>query len=100
MSKYIAESYDGVFYKIRLEEDTYEPREGELVLEDEAEALAFPIPCRWNEKTKEWEYAEPNLPITPPEDAGGPSAPSPTFEERLSAVEGAMLSMMGVSTDV
>lgn len=100
MSKYIAESYNGVFYKIHLEEDSYEPKEGELVLKDEMEALSFPIPCRWNEKTEAWEPAELNLPYTPHEDGEEPAAPNPTIEDRVSALEAAMLNMMGVSTDV
>lgn len=100
MPKYIAESYNSVFYKIRLEEDSYEPKEEELVLKDEMEALVFPIPCRWNKDTETWEYAEPNLPYTPPEDGEEPAAPNPTIEDRVSALEQAMLSMMGVSSDV
>lgn len=100
MSKYIAESYNEVFYKIHLEEDSYKLKEGEIVLKDETEALSFPIPCRWNEKTEAWEYAEPNLPYTPAENASEPSVFNPTIEDRVSALEAAMLSMMGVSTDV
>lgn len=100
MSKYIAESYDGVFYKIRLEKDDYEPKDDELALQDEMQALLFPIPCRWNEKVKAWEYTEPNIPYTPSEGGEKPSVPIPTIEDRVSAIEAAMLSMMGVSMDV
>lgn len=100
MSKYVAESYDGVFYKIHLEEDSYKLKEGEIVLKDEMEALSFPIPCRWNEESEAWEYAEPNIPYTPPENASEQSVFNPTIEDRVSALEVAMLNMMGVSTDV
>lgn len=100
MSKYIAESYNGVFYKIRLEEDDYELKDNELVLQDEMQALLFPIPCRWNEKVEAWEYAEPNIPYTPSEGEEKPSVSIPTIEDRVYALEQAMLSMMGVSSDV
>ena len=90
MSKYIAESYAGVFYKIHLEEDNYELREGEIVLKDEMEALSFPLPCRWNEETEAWEYAEPNLPQTPIEEPepGTVPEPEPTDTEVLNTLLG------------
>lgn len=100
MPKYIAESYEGVFYKIHLESDDYHLKENEIELKDEMEALSFPLPCRWNKDTEAWEHAEPNLPITPSEGGEKPTAHIPTIEDRVSALEQAMLSMMGVSSDV
>lgn len=55
MSKYIAESFNDVFYRIHLEADSYELKDGEIILEDEIEALSFPIPCRWDGEN--WVYA-------------------------------------------
>lgn len=56
MSKYIAESYDGVFYSIKLVDDSYSVKENEIEIGSEMDAINFPIPCKWDGEN--WVYAD------------------------------------------
>ena len=63
MPKYIAESYDGVFYSIKLVDDSYHVKKNEIEIGDETDAMNFPIPCKWDGEN--WVYADvPDMGIT------------------------------------
>lgn len=94
--KYKAGSFDEVYYFVQMVSDDYKAQNGEIILSSEDEAASFPIPC----KIVNGEYVHCAAPIIPSQEIPSTVLPSPTQEERLSALESALLSMMGVSTDV
>lgn len=61
--KYVAKSYEGVYYSVSLVDDEYEAQDGELIIDNMKDAEAFPIPCKWD--GEKWEYADvPDMGIT------------------------------------
>lgn len=94
--KYKAGSFDGVYYFVQIVPDDYKAQDGEIILGSEDEAILFPIPC----KIVNGEYVHCAAPIIPPQEMPSTVYQNPTQEERISALESAMLSMMGVNTDV
>ena len=61
--KYVAKSYEGVYYSVSLVNDDYEAQDGELIIDNMKDAEAFPIPCKWD--GDKWVYADvPDMGIT------------------------------------
>ena len=54
--KYIAKSYEGVYYSVSLVDDDYDAQDGELIIDNMKDAEAFPIPCKWDGEN--WVYAD------------------------------------------
>lgn len=90
---YKATSFEGVFYKVERCLDGYIPAENERLLSSQAEAEAFPVPCRWDEETQAWVFA----PV--PEGAYPPVEPvpePPSELERLRADVDFIAAIQGV----
>lgn len=61
--KYVAKSYEGVYYSVSLVDDEYDAQDGELIIDNMKDAEAFPIPCKWDGEN--WVYADvPDMGIT------------------------------------
>lgn len=61
--KYVAKSYEGVYYSVSLVDDEYEAQDGELIIDNMKDAETFPIPCKWDGEN--WVYADvPDMGIT------------------------------------
>lgn len=61
--KYVAKSYEGVYYSVSLVDDEYDAQDGELIIDNMKDAEAFPIPCKWD--GEKWVYADvPDMGIT------------------------------------
>lgn len=61
--KYVAKSYEGVYYSVSLVDDEYEAQDGELIIDNMKDAENFPIPCKWDGEN--WVYADvPDMGIT------------------------------------
>lgn len=54
--KYVAKSYEGVYYSVSLVDDEYDAQDGELIIDNMKDAKAFPIPCKWDGEN--WVYAD------------------------------------------
>ena len=76
--------------------DNYKAQDGEIILGSEDEAASFPIPC----KIVNGEYVYHEVPNIPSEEVPPTVPTAPSQEERLAALETAMLSMMGVNPSV
>lgn len=93
---YKATSFEGVFYKVEQCPDGYIPAGNELLLTSQAEAEAFPIPCRWDEETQAWVFAPVPEGAYPPVELE-PEEPEPPSElERLRADVDFIAAIQGV----
>ncbi len=87
--RYKAISFEGVFHQIMPCADDYTPAEDERVFDSQEEALAFPIPCKWNEDTQAWEFS------TVPEALNPPARPSEDVPPSDHEVINTLLGVMG-----